>query len=149
MDGDSVLSEQQQAALRLVLDGKTSKEISRLLNLSPATVDVYLSRAAKHFRVSNRYDAARSFEEAESIASKYRTEGLADWGHNAVDEEAASSREAPQGIEPRRLFPPLGGRQHDLSAVDVIKIIARVALLTGGTVAALVTIGYWITSIFR
>ncbi|MGV1684845.1 response regulator transcription factor [Sphingopyxis sp. NJF-3] len=64
MQGDpdnyiSLLSAAQIETLRHVFEHKNSKEIARIMNVSPHTVDERVRRSIKKLNVSNRVDAAR------------------------------------------------------------------------------------------
>lgn len=53
------LSDRERAALRLAETGKSSKEIARVLGISPGTVRNYLHEAMQKLGVNNRIEAAR------------------------------------------------------------------------------------------
>jgi len=55
----SLLSAAQIETLRHVFEHRNSKEIARLMNVSPHTVDERVRRALKKLNVSNRIDAAK------------------------------------------------------------------------------------------
>lgn len=55
----SALSEGQLAALSLVAQYKSSKEIARILDISPHTVDQRMKRVQALLGVSSRFEAAR------------------------------------------------------------------------------------------
>ncbi len=55
------LSEGQKACLRLVDDHHTSKEIARILGISPFTVDQRLDAARRKLNAASRKDAAKIF----------------------------------------------------------------------------------------
>lgn len=59
------LTEGQKACLRLVNDHRTSKEIARILGISPFTVDQRLDAARRKMNASSRAEAARLFALAE------------------------------------------------------------------------------------
>lgn len=64
MQGDpdnyiSLLSAAQIETLRHVFEHKNSKEIARIMHVSPHTVDERVRRALKKLNVSNRIEAAR------------------------------------------------------------------------------------------
>lgn len=56
---DSKLSKRQRECLELVREGYTSKEIARLLNLSPLTIDNHIKAAISMMGANGRADAAR------------------------------------------------------------------------------------------
>lgn len=53
------LSDRQRECLRLVAQGYTSKEIGRMLGLSPSTIDNHIRLATERLGVTNRMAAAR------------------------------------------------------------------------------------------
>jgi DNA-binding CsgD family transcriptional regulator len=55
----SLLSAAQIETLRHVFEHKNSKEIARIMDVSPHTVDERVRRALKKLNVSNRVDAAK------------------------------------------------------------------------------------------
>jgi DNA-binding CsgD family transcriptional regulator len=55
------LSDGQQDCLRLVGQYMSSKEIARILGISPHTVDQRLKRATAQLEVTSRFDAARVY----------------------------------------------------------------------------------------
>ncbi len=55
----SLLSAAQIETLRHVFEHKNSKEIARIMDVSPHTVDERVRRALKKLNVSNRIDAAK------------------------------------------------------------------------------------------
>lgn len=56
---DDPLTERERDALRLAETGQSSKEIARLLGISPGTVRNYLHEAMQKLGVNNRIEAAR------------------------------------------------------------------------------------------
>lgn len=57
------LSERERAVLRLAEEGRSNKEIARLLSLAPGTVRNYLSEAAQKLGASSRIEASRMARE--------------------------------------------------------------------------------------
>ena len=57
------LTDRERAVLRLADEGRSNKEIARLLDLSPGTVRNYLSEAAAKVGASSRIEAARTARE--------------------------------------------------------------------------------------
>lgn len=55
------LSDGQRDCLRLVAENRSSKEIARILGISPHTVDQRLKRATAVLAVESRFEAARMF----------------------------------------------------------------------------------------
>lgn len=140
MDQESVekLTDRQKDCLRLVAQGFTSKEIGRLLALSPSTVDNHVAAAVQQLGASNRGAAARGLAEQElrqklprqpqPLAQTVQTANLAtDTG------DAVSSRNA------RQLFalPPVGGKRNDLDGTSRTLRILQIAVLATASVIAL------------
>lgn len=63
------LSDGQRDCLRLVAEHRSSKEIARLLSISPHTVDQRLKRAVSILAVTSRFEAARLLFDDERDAS--------------------------------------------------------------------------------
>lgn len=57
--GFSKLSPREAETLRLLIEGKTNKEIARVLNLQEVTVKVHLRNVYRKIKASNRTDAVR------------------------------------------------------------------------------------------
>ena len=55
------LSEQERRVLELVTEGKTNKEIARVMGLSPKTVKNYLHHVFQKLQVKRRSEAAARF----------------------------------------------------------------------------------------
>jgi len=127
------LTERQKDCLRLVAQGYTSKEIGRQLGISFSTVDNHLLAAVHSLEVSSRAEAARLLSQAEAGTQGLgqqlprQSPGLA-VGALELDQEP----EATQGLLAffAWLLPPLGGRDHDLSASETIFAICRIAFLS-------------------
>lgn len=118
------LSAQQRACLRLVAEGKTSKEIGRVLALSPSTVDSHVRAAIDRLGARDRVTAARQLMAYEQNQTP-SVQDLSDKGRQ------------------RSLFslPPLGGVRNDLSVRRRIYHVVQIAMLgIMGMAAAVVTI---------
>ena len=118
------LSAQQRACLRLVAEGQTSKEIARVLTLSPSTVDSHVRAAIDRLGVRDRASAARALMAYEQ--------------NQTPSVEVSSDR-----MERRSLLslPPLGGVRNDLSIRRRIYHVVQIAMLgIMGMAAAVVTI---------
>lgn len=59
LEGDVILTERQIEILRLVLEGKSSKEVARSLYVSKRTVDFHLAKIYQKLHASNRVQAIR------------------------------------------------------------------------------------------
>jgi DNA-binding CsgD family transcriptional regulator len=100
------LSSAQCDCLRLVAEHRSSKEIARLLLISPHTVDQRLKRATSILSVDSRFEAARMF------ASYERENGLTPRIYESlVYQSSGLSRhtEAAQMIEQPSEQDPMGG----------------------------------------
>ena len=136
-EGVAGLTEGQIACLRLVDGHHTSKEIARILGISPFTVDQRLDAARKKLGASSRKDAARIFArmEASGIYEPlvYHPAALAD----RPDRDSRSpSPGAGQGLQFFGI-PPFGGRRHHLSKGQVLVQAMNVAFLSALAVAVL------------
>lgn len=65
------LTEKQAEVMRLVYQGYASKEIARMLNISPATVDQRADGARKKLNAATRTEAARKFVTHEGISEQF------------------------------------------------------------------------------
>lgn len=168
------LDENQRVCLRLVAQGYTSKQIAQRTHLSAGTVDQYLFRANAILGVTDRREAARLLVAAESerelkqsqlrSAPVARAPKPALIGVPAVDQLARETGNfaADQGdlgypphSPPRtslqaasRFLGWIGGEPHKLSSGGKLLAICWVALASGGTLSALVAIGYWLHHLF-
>ena len=118
------LSERQRSCLLLVAQGKTSKEIGRLLSLSPSTVDSHIRIAIERLGSRDRMSAARQvFFDMNA--------------KNAV----LNSVSEPIISRSMWVLPPLGGVVNRLSARRRMFHIIQIALFgIMGMTAAVVTI---------
>ncbi|QUT04882.1 helix-turn-helix transcriptional regulator [Sphingobium phenoxybenzoativorans] len=148
MDDIEQLTERQRDCLRLVVSGHNSKGIARLLGISPLTVDQHLKAAIKTLRVSSRGEAARmlaAYENAHPQTSGSQAAPIAQPLLSPIMDPSAGGE---GGQEMRRspvpFLPPIGGDRHDLTINQKIFAILRVAVISAGSVGALVAAGYWI-----
>jgi DNA-binding CsgD family transcriptional regulator len=114
------LSERQKQCLELVAKGHTSKEIGRLLGLSPSTVDNHLNIALERLGVDNRIAAARLFiQENENVTGGLiALHSSSDFhGTTLRNSKMDGKRNADQRPLTSSLFaiPPLGGIKNELS----------------------------------
>ncbi len=129
------LTERQKDCLRLVAQGYTSKEIGRLLAISPATVDNHVRDALGILQVASRAEAARLLAAAEQ-------ETPADPGYDQplisqlsrLAEPLPADPQAGPADSPRRrwrdrLIPPLGGARNSLGPEARLFAIIQVAVL--------------------
>lgn len=107
------LSESQKACLRNVGRGMTSKEIARELDLTPSTVDTYLTRAMARLDAHNRRDAARLLADVEQSQNlRSQPEAVATAAESTI---LISSPGRPKSAYSRFFgLPPVGGEVNDL-----------------------------------
>lgn len=142
------LTEGQKMCLRLVDDHHTSKEIARILGISPFTVDQRLDAARRKLNADSRREAAKIFGALDIKISQPLV-----YEPQAVENVTitSSSVEPPNRAEQilSRLssmmsVPPIGGERHELSKPEVIVqslniaffstlVIATVAIVLMGT----------------
>lgn len=100
------LTDGQRAVLALVAQYKSSKEIARILSISPHTVDQRLKRVQAILGVASRFDAARLFAAAsQPDANANLWEGLV---YQVPDLAAHDERVSVAG-SPGHMDPPGGG----------------------------------------
>jgi DNA-binding CsgD family transcriptional regulator len=119
------LTDGQKACLRLVDNHHTSKEIARLLGISPFTVDQRLDAARRKLKAASRKDAAKIFAAFEkgtlSEPLVYEPQRLEPAGFSDI------SMLPPNRVEQlAALFlsllsvPPIGGERHELSKKEIL-----------------------------
>lgn len=164
----SKLDENQKLCLRLVHQGYTSKQIAQQTHLSAGTVDQYIFRANAILGVTDRREAARLLASAEHedqlkqfqlrsehLAGETKTALMAMQGEplpampsDSINEPTASAvplgsvRGLANAI--KRTLAAVGGKPHELNFRQKLLATSWVALATGGTLSALVAIGYWL-----
>ncbi len=119
------LTEGQKACLRLVLEHHTSKEIGRVLGISPFTVDQRLDAARRKLNANSRWDAARIFASLENsgISDRlvYQPQELENT--QTTDKQTSSNTAIGRIVSKLTSFisvPPLGGARHRLSAKEIL-----------------------------
>ncbi len=137
------LSAKQKDCLRLVAQGRTSKEIAVEMRLSPSTVDTYLKTAISTLGAVNRRDAARKFlilEQSQKLGSQLEQVvepiGISQTVGEPADEGEAAS--APGGNFRLLRPPPVGGAANELGAAKRLLEVLRIACLMSVVVAGLV-----------
>jgi DNA-binding CsgD family transcriptional regulator len=159
------LTEPQREALRLVARGFESKEIARVLGISPYAVDTRVTRAVRILGATGRKEAARqlaAFEEttyeplvyepsyADIPPSPGHAEPEAAWVRqqttdrgNRVQEELALY--VPPVQLSRRIkawpFPTAGRPDNDLGMVEIVIAVVIAAILCGVIGLGLISIG--------
>lgn len=134
------LTDRQRELLVLVGEGiETSKSLARETELSPATIDNHLSRAARVLGAKNRKEAARLFRELNTVASSITPNGSPQ--NNPL--EQLSELEGQPRLSPvkRALLlmsgPPMGGVAPDMGWQKIALQVARVAFVGIVVLAAL------------
>lgn len=161
------LTEGQKACLRLVYEHRTSKEIARILDISPYTVDQRLDAARRKLNAGSRAEAARLFVRSEagrmSDTMVYETQSVdatvpalnkglppGDGEQGDLTRQLAGSGQEQSAIIDRktplqRLFshlpvPPLGGERHRFSKREILFQSLNVAFFSVLIMAAIVLI---------
>ena len=118
------LTEGQKMCLRLVDEHHTSKEIARILGISPFTVDQRLDAARRKLNAGSRREAAKMFIELDENISQPLVYEPPLVEHHAI---TASLSKPPNRVE--QIFsrvssvmsvPPIGGQRHELSKTKII-----------------------------
>lgn len=141
------LSEGQKACLRLVDEHRTSKEIARILGISPFTVDQRLTLARKKLGAATRIEAARIFAEYDGISQPlvYEPQAIDATAAPAIQSAPPNRGErlAQSGFRAMLTAPPIGGERHDLSKKEVLLKGLGIAFYSAVvlTVIAIVLIG--------
>lgn len=112
-DPSDLLTDSQKACLRRVGRGMTSKEIARELELTPSTVDTYVTHAIGRLGATNRRDAARLLARSERSEEFGSQPAAVASGPSAA---ILSSSQGRSSAAPRRYFglPPIGGETNEL-----------------------------------
>lgn len=142
---DPELTEGQKACLRLVDDHHTSKEIARLLGISPFTVDQRLDAARRKLQAVSRKDAAKLFAAMESgnICEPlvYETRQLEASGF-AVISALPPDRAGQAFARFSSLIsvPPIGGERHELSKKEILVQSLNIAFFSTLVIALVVVV---------
>lgn len=138
------LTEGQKACLRLVDDHHTSKEIARILGISPFTVDQRLDAARRKLNAASRKDAAKIFSAIDGTAI---SQPLV-YEPQPIDNPVTSDNpdQIPSRVERMlsRLSSiasvlPIGGQRHGLSKREIIIQSLNIAFFSA-LIVSLVTI---------
>jgi DNA-binding CsgD family transcriptional regulator len=139
------LTEGQKDCLRLVDEHHTSKEIARILGISPFTVDQRLDAARRKLNAVSRKDAAKIFAAMENGALSQpfvyeppRLEAAA-----FIDSPALPPGRAGQAYARASSFvsvPPIGGERHELSKRDILVQSLNIAFFSTLVIAFVVLI---------
>ncbi len=139
------LTEGQKACLRLVDDHHTSKQIARILGISPFTVDQRLDAARRKLSAASRKEAAKLFASMErggiSEPFVYQPQQLeampfADISvlpPNQVEQIWAS-------VSSLMSVPPIGGERHELSKKEILVQSLNIAFFSTMVIAFVVIV---------
>jgi DNA-binding CsgD family transcriptional regulator len=141
------LTDRQKDCLRLVAQGFTSKEIGRLLDLSPSTVDNHVTTAVQSLGAPNRGAAARALAEIE-LGQKLPRQPLAiaQTDQNAILTAETEGSSFSQALRQLLVLPPVGGKRNDLDGTSRTLRILQVAVLALASVIALTIL---VSGLFR
>ena len=134
MDDDrpSQLTARERECLRLVANGRSSKEIAASLGISPHTVDLHVKRAIKALGAASRRDAARMLESHEQLPLDpvrglvTQSQQLAEPPENAAP---SFSFRNERGLALSFPFLRQGRQTNDLTSMQRIGWIGALALL--------------------
>lgn len=145
------LTDGQKACLRLVDDHHTSKEIARILGISPFTVDQRLDAARRKLNASSRKDAAKIFAAFEKggLSEPLVYEALRLETVGFVDSQEASPHPVGQVFGKISSFvsvPPIGGERHELSKKEILVQSLNIAFFSTLVIAFVVVV---LTGTFR
>lgn len=140
MDSGSIqrLTERQKDCLRLVAQGYTSKEIGRVLDLSPSTIDNHILAAVQSLNANSRGEAARFLASMETRQKLPREPDALVDGH--FSGMTSTPTKAPVlSIFGRGIWtlPPLGGHRNALDTSERTIRVIQVAAVGFGTMMGL------------
>jgi DNA-binding CsgD family transcriptional regulator len=141
------LTDRQKDCLRLVGRGFTSKEIGRVLDLSPSTVDNHVNIAVQVLKAPNRGSAARALEQIETRQKLPRQS--ADIALSRQFPNSSPDREVDSATSPSGLLlslPPVGGKRNELDGTTRSLRILQVAVVAAVVAIALTIM---ISGLFR
>jgi DNA-binding CsgD family transcriptional regulator len=127
------LTDRQKDCLSFVGQGYTSKEIGRLLGLSPSTVDNHVLAAMQVLDAPSRAAAARAFvghDDRQKIPSQ--SPALADLANTATMHPVAEASSWARLGKFAFQLPPIGGQRNDLDWTERTFRILQVAVLSLG-----------------
>ncbi len=139
------LTEGQKACLRLVDDHHTSKEIARILGISPFTVDQRLDAARRKLGAASRKDAAKLFAAVEqgniSEPFVYEAQRLEQQRIAGIP-ETSPNRSEPIFTRMSSLvsIPPIGGERHELSKKEILVQSLNIAFFSALVIALVVVV---------
>jgi DNA-binding CsgD family transcriptional regulator len=139
------LSEGQKACLRLVDDHHTSKEIARILGISPFTVDQRLDAARRKLNAASRKDAAKIFAAMEQgnlsepfVYEPQRLEPQTIAAISTLPPDRAG--QAFARLSSLISVPPIGGERHELSKKEILVQSLNIAFFSTLVIAFVVVV---------
>lgn len=138
------LTDGQRECLRLVNEHRTSKEIAKILQISPFTVDQRLDAAKNKLGARTRKEAARIFAERDGQEIYQQT--IYQNGRFSSDvDEAITTEPSNRAAQVFKAFshimpvPPIGGRNHNLSKKEIFSQSIGIAFM-GSVAVILITV---------
>ena len=148
------LTDKQRQALNLLIQHKTSKEISKLLGVSPHTVDQRIESAKRKFRVSSRGALAQAYRSSLPIGEQmtYEESHMSaprvdedssisdelDAVHGLLDRNWSKPAEPTRQVEGYRVTPELfdgpSGTLYRLMTIVIIAVMLIFAVLGGASI---------------
>lgn len=145
IDSRPGLTDGQKACLRLVDDHHTSKEIARILGISPFTVDQRLDAARRKLNAQSRKDAAKIFAAIEhgKLSEPFVYQPL--WlEHGPIADILMSPpNRVEQALAKFSSFvsvPPIGGDRHELSKKEILVQSLNIAFFSTLVIAFVVVL---------
>lgn len=149
------LTPRQFEVLGLIAQRFSSKEIGRLLGLSPKTVDRHVEEILSRLGLSSRSEAARLFLEHQNDHGEHFPMGIRN-----VDSVVAHTQDAFQPVEGvhegnqqvppvlglaatlKRIttLPPVGGRRHEMTLGERLATVGQIGLFSLLIIAAMITL---------
>ena len=145
------LTDGQKACLRLVDDHHTSKQIARILGISPFTVDQRLDAARRKLDAPSRKDAAKMFAamEHKGISQPFVYEP------RRLEQSAIGDIQTSPPSRVEQIFssmssmisvPPIGGERHELRNKEILIQSLNIAFFSTLVIAFSVVV---LTGTFR
>lgn len=144
------LSPAQRECLRLVAKGRRSKEIAIITGYAPATIDVYVSKAARALGVRSRREAALLFirwEREKDIKfifpisqSRLPVDNPKSADDITVPEAGETANRFQNLVSDLVSLPPIGGRKNDLSETGRLTTAWKIALFSAMALVAVALI---------
>lgn len=145
IDARPELTDGQKACLRLVDDHHTSKEIARILGISPFTVDQRLDAARRKLNAQSRKDAAKIFAATEhgdlSEPFVYEPQRLEAAGFNDIPMSPPNRvGQTLARFSSLASVPPIGGERHELSKKEILVQSLNIAFFSTLVIAFVVVV---------